>query len=416
MPSPELSLDVDVTVVRVIDESEIRQGKLLGSGSFGYVYQASYADEQVAYKVLKRFKKKDKNFNREIHSLYLFNHRNIVRIKGVASLSAQHYKGIVLELMSGGSVYEAIMGKSGYTLGQLKSIRQIVPGDVALALQYIHHQHVIYHDLKPENVLLCQLVGRFIAKLTDFGLAIRVLNDEPIKSYRGTIRYMAPEILQKKPHTRAVDIFSFGVFANELYEVNEVDIDSQYSADDSLKDVVSNEISEFAEENCPYQHEIPKWCHQDPRERPTIDEIVEYFHPTPKAPAAVSVVQINTTPVKKAKEFSNMLGNHPCKIAGVVLLTVAVIGVVCSPAGPAVLGFLLGLSFIHVMVAAAVFIATALIAHKLDQCVQSISDRANETTHRISSAMFQAPVTMPENQVLDEQVDGAVNGSAYKLA
>ena len=60
-----------------------------------------------------------------------------------------------------------------------------------------------FRDLKPENILL-DAHGH--VKLTDFGLCKESIDEETVThTFCGTIEYMAPEILLRSGHGKAVD-------------------------------------------------------------------------------------------------------------------------------------------------------------------------------------------------------------------
>ena len=75
----------------------------------------------------------------------------------------------------------------------------------------MHSRSIIYRDLKPENLLICD---DGYLKLTDFGFA-KYLNERTY-TLCGTPEYLAPEILLSKGHGKAADWWAVGIFIYEL--------------------------------------------------------------------------------------------------------------------------------------------------------------------------------------------------------
>jgi hypothetical protein len=79
---------------------------------------------------------------------------------------------------------------------------------VAAALQAAHAKDIVHRDVKPGNVLVA---GGDLAKLTDFGISVwreaTVTRDGKIS---GTAAYVAPEVADAQPATKASDVFSLG--------------------------------------------------------------------------------------------------------------------------------------------------------------------------------------------------------------
>jgi len=91
--------------------------------------------------------------------------------------------------------------------------------DIAKGINFLHSCKIIHRDMKPENVLLEQKDGTFVAKLCDIGCA-RFISKEKI-TIMGTPAYFAPEIIKGRIESlsefnEAVDIFACGLLFWEV--------------------------------------------------------------------------------------------------------------------------------------------------------------------------------------------------------
>lgn len=84
--------------------------------------------------------------------------------------------------------------------------------DVCRALVHLHHQGIAHRDVKPENVLLFP-GGR--AKLADFGWCAE-LTHEGRRTFCGTMDYLSPEMVLRRPHDHRLDIWAAGVLLYEM--------------------------------------------------------------------------------------------------------------------------------------------------------------------------------------------------------
>eukprot|EP00984_Skeletonema_dohrnii_P011825 scaffold4743_cov102-Skeletonema_dohrnii-CCMP3373.AAC.1 len=87
------------------------------------------------------------------------------------------------------------------------------------AVEYLHSQRIIFHDLKPDNVGF-DMLGNL--KLFDFGLARFMpeyggaYEDLYEMNGAGTPRFSAPEVFFEKPYNLKADVYSFGVVLWEI--------------------------------------------------------------------------------------------------------------------------------------------------------------------------------------------------------
>uniref|UniRef100_I2CPC4 RAC serine/threonine-protein kinase n=1 Tax=Nannochloropsis gaditana (strain CCMP526) TaxID=1093141 RepID=I2CPC4_NANGC len=117
----------------------------------------------------------------------------------------------VLDYCAGGELFFHL-GK----LGKFSEPRsRFYSAEITLALEHVHKLDIVYRDLKPENVLLD---ARGHVRLTDFGLSKEGIsgNTSGAHSFCGTPEYLAPEILNRQGHGRAVDWWSLGALLYEM--------------------------------------------------------------------------------------------------------------------------------------------------------------------------------------------------------
>ena len=190
-------------------------GSTLGEGEFGKVKLGWRKDgkhpSQVAIKLIKRDTivkdlESEIKIYREINSLRLLNHPNIVNL--VEVLKSGKYIGIVLEYASGGELFDFILKHKFLKENVAKKLfAQLVSG-----VDYMHSKGLIHRDLKLENLLLDKHKNIIISDFGFVNLYNKAKNDL-MKTSCGSPCYAAPElVLTQSPYAgRKVDIWSIGV-------------------------------------------------------------------------------------------------------------------------------------------------------------------------------------------------------------
>ena len=65
----------------------------------------------------------------------------------------------------------------------------------------MHSYGVVHRDLKLENIMMSDQTDNALPKIVDFGLAKMIGPQEKADEPFGTLGYVAPEILLKKPYS-----------------------------------------------------------------------------------------------------------------------------------------------------------------------------------------------------------------------
>jgi serine/threonine protein kinase len=190
--------------------------RLIGVGSFGKVFQVRKRDTGKIYamKVLRkarvvRSKKGTRYLETERAILEDVKHPYIVSLRYAFQTDGKLY--LIMDYLNGGELF--------YHLSQMhrfgEELTCFYAAEITLALAHLHKLGIVYRDLKPEN---CCLDGDGNVVLTDFGLAKEALHDDDVsaRSFCGTAEYMAPEIVTRQGHGRAVDWWSLGALVYEM--------------------------------------------------------------------------------------------------------------------------------------------------------------------------------------------------------
>ncbi|KAL0377186.1 UNVERIFIED_CONTAM: Serine/threonine-protein kinase-like protein [Sesamum calycinum] len=194
--------------------------QLLGRGSHGLVYKGVLQGGRlVAIKKPSRAAQRlsisanPSEFENEIDILSKLQSPRLVNLVGFTKNDSQD-RLLVVEFMSNGTLYDVLHSNPRPpTWGRrIKLALQI-----AKAIETLHSLSppVIHRDIKSANVLID---SNFNARLGDFGLALRCVDDEKLRSTppAGTMGYLDPCYVTPDNLSTKTDVFSFGILLLEI--------------------------------------------------------------------------------------------------------------------------------------------------------------------------------------------------------
>ena len=254
---------VEDTVERLwaIPRDEINlSNKILGTGGWGYVTEATFRGRRVAAKCLHEAIISPHNqelFAKEMKISARCRHKNLVEFIGAVP---DHPAIIVIEMMD-------------CTLRFALSNGRVIPNhihpiciDVAQGLVYLHSiqpHPLIHRDVSAPNILLKAVGIGWIAKLSDLGSAQFANIAQTLAP--GCVLYAAPEVQQRDTalkQTEKVDVYSYGVLLIEIF------------TREMPTGILSQLINSLRPTRPQFIPLIQQCTNTDPKRRPTMRDVI----------------------------------------------------------------------------------------------------------------------------------------------
>ncbi|KAL5577429.1 hypothetical protein UlMin_019128 [Ulmus minor] len=282
-PLVDLTLeDFDISTLQIIKNEDLEELRELGSGTFGTVYHGKWRGTDVAIKRIKkscftgRSSEQERltvEFWREAEILSKLHHPNVVAFYGVVQDGPGGTLATVTEFMVNGSLRHVLLSKERQ-LDRRK--RLIIAMDAAFGMEYLHSKNIVHFDLKCDNLLVnLKDPLRPICKVGDFGLSKIKRNTLVTGGVRGTLPWMAPELLNGSSSkvSEKVDVFSFGIVLWEILTGEEPYANMHYGA--IIGGIVNNTLRPLVPSYCdPEWRLLMEQCWApDPVGRPSFTEI-----------------------------------------------------------------------------------------------------------------------------------------------
>jgi len=261
----------------------------LGQGGYGSVYKGELLPRnvQVAVKMLGNSNCNGDEFISEVSTIGSIHHINVVRLVGFCAEEMR--RALVYEYMPHGSLDKYIFSSErSFSWDKLNDIAL----GIARGINYLHRgcdMQILHFDIKPHNILLD---SNFVPKVADFGLAKLYPRDTsfvPASALRGTIGYIAPEMVSRSfgAISSKSDVYSFGMMLLEMAggrrnaEQSAANTSQAYYPSWVYDRLAKQEVGEISAAED--MHELEKKlcivglrCIQmKPQDRPTMSEVIE---------------------------------------------------------------------------------------------------------------------------------------------
>lgn len=274
--------DSEFEHLQIIKNEDLEELRELGSGTFGTVYHGKWRGTDVAIKRIKKScftgrsseqERLAQEFWREAEILSRLHHPNVVAFYGVVKDGPGGTLATLTEFMVNGSLRHVLQRKD--KCPDLRK-RLIIAMDAAFGMEYLHSKNIVHFDLKCDNLLVnLRDHSRPICKVGDFGLSKIKRNTLVSGGVRGTLPWMAPELLNGSSSkvSEKVDVFSFGIVMWEILTGEEPYANMHYGA--IIGGIVNNTLRPPVPANCDLEwRRLMEQCWSpDPSQRPAFTEI-----------------------------------------------------------------------------------------------------------------------------------------------
>jgi len=192
--------------------SDLELLETVGVGTFGRVRLCRFKDDPASILAIKMMKKSVLVRYRQV--THVKNEKAISQLvsgpfiaETLAGFQSEKWVCLVSEYVAGGELFRRIRAEGRLT----NPAARFYAAEVAVTFEYLHSLQVVYRDLKPENLLI-DSSGHL--KFVDFGFA-KVVTDKTF-TLCGTPEYLAPEVIERKGHSKSVDWWTLGVLVYEM--------------------------------------------------------------------------------------------------------------------------------------------------------------------------------------------------------
>ena len=189
-------------------EKLLRHSVVIGEGAVSSCYKVENSITGNGHLCLKIMKKGSyanfeamHHFINEYEIIYSLNHPNIIKACGLFFGDEHNMPAMLLEYCEHDLEYAIHHKFNDYILVAI--IYEIVS-----TMKYVHENNIMHRDVKVSNILIDSFNH---VKIIDFSISRRMDLDSSLTRGVGTLRYMAPELINEEEYDEKIDVFAFGV-------------------------------------------------------------------------------------------------------------------------------------------------------------------------------------------------------------
>ena len=244
------------------------------------IFKMSHKDTGTFYssriskkEISKYFTNEVKSLSNEVSIIQQLNHPSIIKhfLYSLKDSNDENYPTLITEYLQNGPLSQIIYQQESI-LDQTKKL--IIIYGIASGMAYLHSHDILHCDLKPFNIWLDD---HLFPKITGFNISEQICPNmfKEKLLIKGTPAYISPEIYLGKGKCKASDVYSFSLLVYEMM-MNEKPYQEFNDVKQIQNEVGNNCIRPKFNKQIPlcYKLLIEKCWSQDPKERPTFENIL----------------------------------------------------------------------------------------------------------------------------------------------
>ncbi|XP_072045523.1 uncharacterized protein [Amphiura filiformis] len=251
----------------LIDKSDVTYGEAIGKGAFGTVFKVTLRSAEGSTEAAAKKVASTTQSDEELKFMSTLRHKNVITFFGFIRDKTE--LTIITELAAKGDLQKFLQSSTEpLPIYLVKKWTK----EAAEGIQYLHQQKTAHKDVKSSNFLI---TSDDVLKLCDFGTVGSLDKTMKTEHRKGTIRWMAPEVIEKEIRSAKSDVYSYGTVTWEICTRDTPFAKLQTRAE--IMDAVTEGQRPKIPRDCPVVlRKIMQSCWKyDHTERPSMDEVME---------------------------------------------------------------------------------------------------------------------------------------------